>query len=295
MLNSSKLLNGKALATHINNGLKIKVSQLAVKPRLSVILVGERKDSKTYVDMKRQAAQNIGIDFQLLKLSEMTTQQQLLSELEKLNNDDSVNGIIVQLPLPSHLNKHDVILCINPSKDVDGFHPLGFGKLALEGFTPLFMPCTPVGVMELFNFYNINLEGQHIVILGKSNIVGLPMSLLLLKAHATVTVCNAKTLNEIEITRQADILISAVGIPHLVKKDWIKEGAIVIDIGINTIADSTKKSGYRIVGDVDFDDVIDKVKYITPVPGGIGPMTVAMLMQATVKSYENRVCAQIKK
>lgn len=289
---SSKIIDGKAIANRIQSKLFERVKSLQsyrTKPKLAVILVGYRKDSKSYVTMKERAAQRIGIDFQLLQFSENVSQDDLLIHISQLNLNVNVHGIIVQLPLPSHISKEEVIESISPHKDVDGFHPLDFGKLALEGFEPLFSPCTPKGVMRLLKECNISLPGKHVVVLGKSNIVGLPMSMMLLKENATVTVCNALTVDEEMITQQADILISAMGCPQLVKKHWLKEGAIVIDVGINAISDDTKKNGYRLVGDVDYNDVIEKVGLITPVPGGVGPMTVAMLMEATVESFERHI------
>jgi len=295
MIQSSKIIDGKLIANQIQTRLKERIfsyRDYRIKPKLAVILVGDRKDSEAYVRMKERAAQSIGIEFKLLRFSENIAQYDLLIHLSTLNHDSSIHGIIVQLPLPKHISKETVIEYILPEKDVDGFHPLGFGKLALDGFEPLFSPCTPKGVMTLLKEYGVSLPGKHVVILGKSNIVGLPMCLMLLKEQATVTVCNVLTVDEEMITQQADILISATGCPLLVKKEWIKQGAIVIDVGINAIPDETRKNGYRLVGDVDFNDVFEKASLITPVPGGVGPMTVAMLMQATVESFER--CLKIR-
>lgn len=289
----SKIIDGKAIAQSIKYKLISRLSRLKSYtnrvPKLSVILVGTRNDSVAYVRMKEIAAKEVGINFKLHEFDNNVTQSELLNAITVLNNDDDVHGIIVQLPLPLHINKSIIIESINPHKDVDGFHPLGFGKMGMEGFEPLFYPCTPRGIMKLLEHYNISVEGKHVVVLGQSNIVGMPISLMLLHKNATVTVCNAYTKNEDDITRQADILISACGCPHLVKRDWIKEGAIVIDVGINSIPDSTKKNGYRLVGDVDFENVKERASLITPVPGGVGPMTVAMLMQSTIESFERSI------
>lgn len=282
----SKIIDGKALSISIMNELKNRVKNYKSAPGLAVILVGNRNDSSTYVRMKQKAALQIGIAFELYKFDENVTQPELIENLEKLNDNDNVHGIIVQLPLPPHICKDKIIESINPAKDVDGFHPLSFGKLALEGCTPLFRPCTPRGVMKLLDHYEVDVKGKHVVVLGKSNIVGMPLTLMLLHRQATVTVCNIFTKDEEKITRQADVLISACGCAKLVKKDWVKEGAVVIDVGINSIEDSTKKSGYKLVGDVDFENVKDVASHITPVPGGVGPMTVAMLMLSTVESFE---------
>lgn len=282
------LLDGKSLSNKISSELRTRLSFHETKPGLAVIIVGDRKDSETYVRMKRIAAQNIGIDFRMYKHSDNISENDLLNEISLLNNDNNIDGIIVQLPLPQHIDKRKIISSISIHKDVDGFHGLNIGNLALEGHEPLFSPCTPRGVMELLRAYNVELKGKHVVVLGKSNIVGLPMSLMMLNENATVTVCNQSTQNEEQITRMADVLVSAVGKPHLVKEDWVKDGVVVVDIGINAILDTSKKLGYRIVGDVDFDGVSKKASMITPVPGGVGPMTVAMLMKAVVESFERR-------
>jgi 5,10-methylene-tetrahydrofolate dehydrogenase/methenyl tetrahydrofolate cyclohydrolase len=288
----STIVDGKLIADKIKEQLKLRISKythLNVKPTLAVIMVGDRKDSETYVRMKKQAAEQLGINFLLYKHDTTISQQQLLNEIDNLNNDNDVDGIIVQMPVPNHIDKRQIISHISVNKDVDGFHGLNIGNLALEGHEPLFIPCTPRGVMEILKHYNVQVKGKHVVVLGKSNIVGLPMSLMLLNELATVTVCHSETVDEEKITRTADILISAVGKPHLVKADWVKDGAVVIDIGINPIIDSTKKTGYRIVGDVDFEEVKKKTSLITPVPGGVGVMTVCMLMSATVESFERKI------
>ena len=239
--------------------------------------------------MKQKKCKELGMTSQLIKLSELTTQAELLEKIEELNQDKSVDGILVQLPLPDHIDKNLVLESIDIEKDVDGFHYSNMGKLAINTEPSLLSPRTPLGVIELFKYYNIKLEGKHIVVIGKSNIVGLPLSILLMHEEATVTVCHIKTQNIKDITRTADILVSACGQPQMIKKDWIKDNVDIIDIGISPIKDDTKKKGYRLVGDVDFEDVKEKVNYITPVPGGVGPMTVAMLMKQTFLSASRKL------
>lgn len=286
-----KLIDGKEVSSKIYQELKEEIGLLKLKnitPCLVVIILGERKDSMSYVNMKHKKCQELGIKSELIKLSELITQFELLERIKELNNNPLVHGILVQLPLPDHIEKKTILESINIEKDVDGFHYANMGKLALNT-NPPFVPCTPLGVIELFKYYNIKLEGKHIVVIGKSNIVGLPLSLLLLHEEATVTVCHIKTQNIKDITRTADILISACGQPQMIKKDWIKEGIDIIDIGISPIKDETKKRGYRLVGDVDLEDVKQKINFATPVPGGVGPMTVSMLMKQTVQAA-SRCC-----
>ena len=282
-----KIIDGKEVSSKIYEDLKKEISINNLKPCLAVIIVGERKDSMTYVNMKHKKCLELGIESRLIKLSQLITQTELLYEINELNNDNKVDGILVQLPLPDHIDKTTVLEAISIEKDVDGFHYSNMGKLAINT-NPFFIPCTPLGVIELLNYYNIELEGKHVVMIGKSNIVGLPLSLMLLNAEATVTVCHVKTKNIKEITRKADILISACGQPEMIKSDWISENVDIIDIGISPIKDDTKKRGYRLVGDVDFENVKEKVNYITPVPGGVGPMTIAMLMKQTIISCHRR-------
>ena len=283
-----KIIDGKEVSNYICEDLKNKIKTLNKHPCLAVIVVGHRKDSIAYVGMKKKKCIELGISSTILKLSELVTQAELLAKIEELNNDDSIDGILVQLPLPDHIDKNLILESINVEKDVDGFHYSNMGKLAINT-NPSFYPCTPLGVIELFKYYNIDLEGKNVVIIGKSNIVGLPLSLLLMHKEATVTVCHIKTKNIKDITRKADILISACGQPQMIKKDWIKDNVDIIDIGISPIKDDTKKKGYSLVGDIDFEDVKEKVNYITPVPGGVGPMTVAMLMKQTVLSSMRRM------
>ena len=213
---------------------------------------------------------------------------EVCSLLFRLNNDDEVNGILVQLPLPDHLNNEEILSKISYRKDVDGFHARNIGNLAMSGRTPYFIPCTPSGCLELLKRYNITIEGKHAVIVGKSNIVGLPMSLLLLKNRATVTICHSKTKDIRIHLKTADIVVSACGCPRMIKREWLKEGVVVIDVGINSIPDATRKRGYRLVGDVDFENVKDIASAITPVPGGVGPMTVAMLLKNTVEGFKKQ-------
>lgn len=287
------IIDGRGLSKQIQTSLKTKINELqeqyntCEKPGLAVVLVGNRKDSETYVRMKQRAAKRIGIYCQVFRHDTDVTEKELLYTISTINQHKFIHGIIVQLPLPSHIDTTKIMTKISIQKDVDGFHALNIGKLALDGYDPTFMPCTPRGIMEMLEYYKITVTGKHVVILGKSNIVGLPLSLMMMNKNATVTICNSETQNEEEITKTADILISAVGIPEMVKAHWIKEDAVVIDVGINTIPDRTSKHGHKLVGDVDFKNVHKKTSLITPVPGGVGPMTVTMLLKATVESYQH--------
>lgn len=306
---NEKIIDGKMLASQIRCKLKEKTriinQQYGRSPGLAVLMAGNRKDSETYVRMKKMAAAEIGIVCNVHQYPSDITEEALNMEIDVLNRDVTVDGIIVQLPLPPQINKYNVLSRIDITKDVDGFHVNNMGALALEGYEPMFMPCTPRGVMELLDYYKIPVEGKHVVILGKSNIVGLPLAFMMMKRNATVTVCNHMTQNEENITRQADILVSAVGIPGLVKPDWVKDGVIVVDVGINSIVinpinpnpinsnsinpnERLNEIKYKIVGDVD-SRVFEKALLMTPVPGGVGPMTVAMLMKATVESSLKRM------
>ena len=280
------ILNGKTLSNKFKDNIKNEIEENNYNICLAIIMVGTKIESKTYVNMKINACNYVGIKNIDILLESNTNEKELLNVLNNLNNDNNIHGILVQLPLPSHLNEKLILDNININKDVDGFHAQNFGNLALNNYKNCNIPCTPAGVMELFKEYNINLKGKHVVVVGKSNIVGLPMILLCLHNEATVSVCHIHTQNTKEITKTADILISACGVPHLFNKDDVKKDAIIIDIGINKIDDSTKKSGFRLVGDVNYDDVKDKVSAITPVPGGVGPMTIAMLLQHTLNSYK---------
>ncbi|MGB2552452.1 bifunctional methylenetetrahydrofolate dehydrogenase/methenyltetrahydrofolate cyclohydrolase FolD [Campylobacter sp. MOP51] len=278
------LLDGKAVSAKMKERVKneaVKLKNLGVEPALAVILVGEDKASQTYVASKEKACHACEIKSIMHKLPEQTTQSELLALIDLLNLDDSVDGILVQLPLPKHINTDKILESISPNKDVDGFHAINVGKLSsgLDGF----VPCTPLGIMEILKEYDIDVSGKNACVIGRSNIVGKPMANLLLNASATVTVTHSKTKNLKEIGKNSDILVAAIGKPFFVTEDMVKDGAIVIDVGINRLDDG------RLVGDVDFDKVASKCSYITPVPGGVGPMTIAMLLSNTIKSAKNRV------
>jgi 5,10-methylene-tetrahydrofolate dehydrogenase/methenyl tetrahydrofolate cyclohydrolase len=235
-----------------------------------------------YVRMKHRRCEKVGIHSIGIEMPQDATQEAVEAKVEELNADPAVHGILVQLPLPDHLDEEAVLNTIRLEKDVDGFHPVNIGRLAMKGRTPLFAPCTPQGIIELIDSTGVAIEGKEAVILGRSNIVGLPVSMLLLKRNATITICHSRTQDLPEVVRRADILVAAVGRAEMVKKDWVKPGAVVIDVGINQVDDPTRKRGYRLVGDVDFDAVKEVAGWITPVPGGVGPMTIAMLLSNTV-------------
>lgn len=289
-----KLLDGKLISDQLIQQLSEEVkkitSQGGRKPHLAAILVGDDPASQTYVGAKVKACDAIGFGSTLIRLDKDTTQEQLMSYVHQFNNDKNVDGILVQLPLPKHLDESEVIYAIHPDKDVDGFHPISLGKMTLGEDT--FVSATPQGIMLLLEQYNINTSGKHCVVIGRSNIVGTPMSILMSRnaqpGNCTVTICHSRTINLEDLCRQADIIIAAIGRPFFVKENMVKEGAIVIDVGINKIEDASKKSGFRLVGDVDFDAVKDKCSYITPVPGGVGKMTIAALMYNTLKAYKIR-------
>lgn len=289
---SAAIIDGKQIAFEVRSEVAEKVKSLKEKgivPCLAVILVGENPASVSYVTGKQKALAEAGMADRSLHLPETTTETELLKIIEDLNEDKSVHGILVQLPLPKHIDEEKVILAIRPEKDVDGFHPMNVGNLVIGKKS--FLPCTPRGILVLLEKMRIQTSGKHAVVIGRSNIVGKPVSLLLLRrdANCTVTICHTGTENLPEITKQADILIAAVGKPHAVTKEMVKEGAVVIDVGVNRIPDSSKKSGFRLVGDCDFDEIKEIASCITPVPGGVGPMTIAMLMQNTLESAENSI------
>lgn len=271
-----ELLDGKALANDILDKLSLKVKQLDTVPNLVVIQVGNDPASSVYVRNKERTAERVGIKSETINVSEQVTQDQLLDLIGKYNNDVSVNGILVQLPLPKHIDEQVILEAISPMKDVDGFHPLNVGKLNIG--QKQMIPSTPAGIMELLKANHIELESKHVVIVGRSNIVGKPLAHLLLEADATVTIVHSRTKNLKQLTKLADILVVAVGQPELITKDYVKTGAVVIDVGINRT-----ESGLK--GDVDFNNVKSKVAAITPVPGGVGPMTIAMLMNQTYQAY----------
>ena len=286
-----KIINGKLISKDIYSELSAKIKDIDITPGLAVILVGGRVDSNTYVRMKEKKCQQLGIYSKVIRFNDTVEESEIVNAITNLNNDNSIHGILIQLPLPKHINENNVLSKVSLTKDVDGFHCSNIGKLTLNK-QPTFIPCTPKGCIELLKRSEIDIEGKHAVILGRSNIVGLPLSLLLLHENATVTICHSRTKDVKNITQTADILIAACGRMEMVKSDWIKEGCVIIDVGINSKNDATRKRGYRLVGDVDFDDVKDKVGHITPVPGGVGPMTIAMLMSQTVESavnYSNRL------
>ena len=287
---SAVIIDGKAIAEDVRAGVAEKVSALkskGVQPCLAVILVGENPASVSYVTGKRKALAEAGMVDKSVDLPESTSEAELLAKIDELNKDPAVHGILVQLPLPKHIDEDKVIMAIDPKKDVDGFHPVNVGNLMIG--RPGFLPCTPHGIMVLLERMKINTNGAHVVVIGRSNIVGKPVSMLMLRReyNATVTICHTGTKNVKELARQADILIAAAGHPNTVTADMVKPGAAVIDVGVNRIPDATKKSGFRLVGDVDFEAVKEIASFITPVPKGVGPMTIAMLMYNTLEAAEN--------
>ncbi len=284
----AKLINGKVIAERIREDVKKQVSDRLAKgliaPGLATVIVGNNPASKVYVRMKHKACEEAGILSVGHELSSDTPQEDVEALIKELNNDPKIHGILVQLPLPAGLDEEAVLSTISLKKDVDGFHPINIGRLAQKGRTPLFVPATPSGVMVLLEKSGTLIDGANAVVLGRSNIVGMPVSLLLVDANATVTICHSHTKDIPKIIRQADILIAAVGIPEYVRGDWIKPGATVIDVGVNRVEDETSKRGYRLVGDVNFEEVSAVAGAITPVPGGVGPMTIAMLLSNTLKA-----------
>lgn len=287
---SASILDGKSIAESVRLEVKEQVEKRVAEgkmvPGLATVLVGENPASQVYVRSKHKACQEAGINSFGHVLPETATQQEVEDLVKELNEDPKVHGILVQLPLPSGLDEERVLSMISIEKDVDGFHPLNIGRLAQKGRDPLFIPCTPAGVMYLIEQVVPKIEGQNAVVLGRSNIVGMPVALLLVRANATVTICHSRTKDLSEVVRQADILVAAVGRAEMVKKDWVKPGAVVIDVGINRVDDPSAKRGNRLVGDVAYDEVAEVAGVITPVPGGVGPMTIAMLMKNTLKAAE---------
>ena len=284
---SAVIIDGKQIAADVRAEVAAKVAELKKKgilPCLAVILVGENPASVSYVTGKRKALAEVGMADRSIQLPESTSEEELLKLITELNADSSVHGILVQLPLPKHIDEDKVIMAIDPSKDVDGFHPVSVGNLMIG--RPGFLPCTPHGIIVLLKKMGIETSGKHAVVIGRSNIVGKPVSILLARkdVNCTVTMCHTGTKNMAEITRQADIIVVASGHPHTLTGDMVRDGAVVIDVGVNRIPDASKKSGFRLIGDCDFDDLVEKTSFITPVPGGVGPMTIAMLMQNTLES-----------
>jgi len=288
----AEIISGREISKQIKQELSERVQELAVQglrvPAIAVVLVGTDPASVSYVRGKHKACAEIGIRSEDINLEESVSEQELCTIIRKLNADDAVDGILVQLPLPPHISEKRVTELIDPEKDVDGFHPINLGRL-MSG-NPSFLPCTPNGIIEMLKRTHIQTEGKHVCIVGRSNIVGKPLAnMLMLKnssGNATVTVCHSRTADLEKHTLQADILIAAMGKPGFITADMIAEGAVVIDVGVNRVDDASRKRGYRLVGDVQYDEAAEKASYITPVPGGVGPMTIAMLMQNTLMSYE---------
>jgi methylenetetrahydrofolate dehydrogenase (NADP+)/methenyltetrahydrofolate cyclohydrolase len=288
----SIILDGKTTSNQIKEELSVQVKGIKEAgkrpPHLAAVLVGNDGASLTYVGSKVRSCERIGYDSTLIKLEDNISQDALLETIEKLNNNPLLDGFIVQLPLPKHIDEEVVLHAINPNKDVDGFHPTNFGKMALGMET--FIPATPFGIMELFKRYKLDISGKHAVVIGRSHIVGRPMSILLSEkgnpGNATVTLTHSRTQNLAAITKEADIVVSALGVPNFLTADMVKDGAIIIDVGITRVPDTNHPKGYVIVGDVHYDEVKEKASHITPVPGGVGPMTIAMLLQNTMLAYQ---------
>ena len=288
---TAKIIDGKQIAAELRAKLRTDVADLAKKgivPGLGVILVGDDPASKSYVTAKQKACEEIGIYSDDNRLSASVSQNELMAHINRLNKDPRIHGILTQLPLPKHFDELEVLMSINPAKDVDGFHPINVGKMVTG--QKAFLPCTPHGVVQLLIKSGVKIEGANVVIVGRSNIVGKPLANILIQksplGNATVTVCHTRTKNLVEHTKRADIVIAAAGCPNTITADMIKDGAVVIDVGVNRVDDSTKKAGYRLVGDVDFENVKEKASLITPVPGGVGPMTITMLLYNTVESAQ---------
>ena len=286
------ILDGKKTSADIKDEIASEVKSITLSgdrpPHLAALIVGNDGASLTYVGSKVKACEKVGFDSTLLSLPESISEQELLSKVNELNNDDKIDGYIVQLPLPKHIDTQKVLMAVDPKKDVDGFHPTNFGKMALK--LPTFISATPNGIMELLKRYKVSTEGKHTVVIGRSDIVGKPISILMgLKTNpgnSTVTLAHSRTKNIEDLIKQADIVISALGVPNFIKDYMIKDGAIIIDVGITRVPDDSVK-GYKIVGDVDFENVSKKSSFITPVPGGVGPMTIAMLLTNTLQAYKN--------
>ena len=288
------LLDGKATSNQIKEEIAKAVSLRKTTgkktPHLAAVLVGNDGASMTYVNSKVKSCEIAGFKSTLIKLDTTTSEETLLNEIEKLNTNDDIDGFIVQLPLPKHIDEQKIIMAVSPDKDVDGFHPVNVGKMALD--LPAFISATPYGILELLERYNIETSGKHVVVIGRSHIVGRPMSILLSQkrtvGNATVTVAHSRTKNLKELTLQADIIIAALGIPEFLTGNMVKDDVVIIDVGITRVEDATKNRGYRLAGDVHFESVSKKASYITPVPGGVGPMTIAMLLKNTLLACENK-------
>lgn len=289
-----ELLDGKKVSEEIKNEIAAEVAKMKENgekvPHLAAVIVGSDGASLTYVGSKVKSCERVGFESTLIKMPSTTSEKELLKKIEELNQDNNIDGFIVQLPLPPQIDTQKILMAIDPSKDVDGFHPENFGKMALDMST--FIPATPFGILELLERYNVQTQGKHTVVIGRSHIVGRPMSILMgrkgFPGNSTVTVTHTHTKNINQITSQADIIISALGVPNYLKAEMIKDDAVIIDVGITRVADESSEKGYKIVGDVDFENVSKKASYITPVPGGVGPMTIAMLLKNTLIARENR-------
>jgi len=287
---TAQIIDGVKIAEQVRAEVAAKVAERVAagksRPGLATVLVGENPASQVYVRSKRKASAEVGIESFGFELPATASQEEVENLVRQLNADPKVNGILVQLPLPSGLDEERVLSAISLEKDVDGFHPMNIGRLAQKGRDPLFIPCTPAGVMYMLEKTVPKLEGVNAVVLGRSNIVGMPVALLLVRANATVTVCHSRTKDLAGVVRQADVLVAAVGRPEMVRGDWVKPGAVVIDVGINRVEDASRPKGYRLVGDVHYDEVKEVASHITPVPGGVGPMTIAMLLNNTLRAAE---------
>jgi 5,10-methylene-tetrahydrofolate dehydrogenase/methenyl tetrahydrofolate cyclohydrolase len=286
----AELIDGKTIAAEIRKNVGRSVEKLVKEggptPGLATVLVGENPASQTYIRMKQKASAEVGIESFGHELSADASQEEVEKLVAQLNDDPNVHGILVQLPLPAGLDEESVLKAISIEKDVDGFHPINIGRLAQKGRDPLFVPCTPAGCITLLKKAGAKLEGARAVVVGRSNIVGMPVALLLIKENATVTVCHSRTQDLPAVCREGDVLIAAIGRAEMIKGDWIKPGAYVIDVGINRVEDASKKRGYRLVGDVDFDEAMEVAAAITPVPGGVGPMTIAGLLSNTLRAAQ---------
>ena len=287
-----KILDGKKISNQIKKEIAAEVDQMKERgekvPHLAAILVGNDGASLTYVGSKVRSCQRIGFESTLVQMPNTTSEVELLKKIKELNENDDIDGFIVQLPLPPQIDEQKVLLAVNPDKDVDGFHPMNFGKMALDMST--FIPATPFGILELLDRYKVETQGKHTVVIGRSHIVGRPMSILMgrkgFPGNSTVTLTHSRTKNISQITTQADIIISALGVPGFLKAEMVKDDVVIIDVGITRVPDETKEKGYYITGDVDFENVSKKASYITPVPGGVGPMTIAMLLKNTLLARE---------
>ena len=285
------VLDGKKTSNDIKAEIAESVKEIVANgsrpPHLAAVIVGDDGASLTYVGSKVRACKRVGFDSTLIKLPETISENELLEKVNELNNDENIDGYIVQLPLPKHIDSQKILMAVDVDKDVDGFHPTNFGKMALSLST--FISATPFGIMELLKRYNVETSGKHTVVIGRSDIVGRPISILMSQksnpGNSTVTLAHSRTKNIEELTKQADIIISALGVPNFVKEDMVKDGAVIVDVGITRVADGSEK-GYKIVGDVDYENVSKKSSYITPVPGGVGPMTIAMLLKNTLLAYK---------